>query len=69
MISNEKFMEPLQNTISKLKLRASYGLVGNDNVGSERFYYLSEISMNSSAVGASFGSPAWFTSGARRWST
>lgn len=55
MISNEKFMEPLQNTISKLKLRASYGLVGNDNVGSERFYYLSEISMNSSAVGASFG--------------
>lgn len=55
MISNEKFMEPLKNTVSKLKLRTSYGLVGNDNIGSERFYYLSEISLNASSMAAGFG--------------
>lgn len=55
MISNEKFFEPLLPKISKLKLRASYGLVGNDQIGdtSQRFLYLSNVSMNS--TGASFG--------------
>lgn len=55
MVSNEKFMEGLQNIFSKVKLRASYGIVGNDNIGSSRFLYLSQISMNSSDVAASFG--------------
>ncbi len=30
-ISEEKFFEPLKNTITMLKLRGSWGLVGNDN--------------------------------------
>lgn len=57
VISNEKFFKPLTPYIQKLKLRASYGLVGNDNIAasSDRFLYLSEINMNNSGSGASFG--------------
>lgn len=57
-ISNEKFFEPLHHTISKLKIRGNYGLVGNDAIGSksERFFYLSEVNMSNGGMGATFGS-------------
>lgn len=57
MMSNEKWFKPLTKVVSNLKLRYSYGLVGNDNIGSSsnRFYYLSEMSMNNSGLGATFG--------------
>lgn len=57
MMSNEKWFKPLTKVVSNFKLRYSYGLVGNDNIGSSsnRFYYLSEMSMNNSGLGASFG--------------
>lgn len=57
MMSNEKWFKPLTKVVSNLKLRYSYGLVGNDNIGSSsnRFYYLSEMRMNNSGLGASFG--------------
>jgi TonB-linked SusC/RagA family outer membrane protein len=43
-VSNEDFWtDELQKTVSKFKLRATYGLVGNDNIGSQRFFYLSEV--------------------------
>lgn len=56
-VSNEKFWEPLKPTISKLKLRATYGLTGNDDIGSasERFLYLSNVNMNDNDRGATFG--------------
>ncbi len=39
-ISHEKFMKPLERVISTLKLRASYGITGNDEIGnSTRFPY------------------------------
>lgn len=44
-ISNEKFFEPLKETINKLKFRVSYGLVGNDYLAS-RFPYMSIVDMN-----------------------
>jgi TonB-linked SusC/RagA family outer membrane protein len=46
-VSNEKFFEHLP-FISKLKLRGTYGLVGNDQIGKddERFFYLSDVNMN-----------------------
>ena len=55
VISNENFFKPLKRTISNLKLRYSYGLVGNDNIGSaaDRFYYLSNVNFN--GAGMSFG--------------
>ena len=45
-ISQEKFWKPLENVISHLKLRASYGLVGNDGIN-ERFAYLEDLVLNS----------------------
>lgn len=38
--SNEKWWEPVQNAISYLKIRASWGKVGNDQIGGSRFMYL-----------------------------
>ena len=55
MVSNESFMEDALSTLSKLKLKATYGLVGNDQIGyiSDRFFYLSQVDMN--AAGYVFG--------------
>lgn len=57
IVTNEDFMEPFKNTISKLKLKATYGLVGNDAIGAveDRFYYLSNLNMNDGGRGISFG--------------
>lgn len=49
VISNEKFFKPIKETINLLKLRASYGLVGNDVISSsysDRFPYLSTVNMD-----------------------
>jgi TonB-linked SusC/RagA family outer membrane protein len=48
MLSNEKFFSPLAGTITQFKLKATYGLVGNDAIGSDddRFYYLSQVDMD-----------------------
>nr|WP_121271197.1 TonB-dependent receptor [Pedobacter schmidteae] len=44
VISNEGFFKPLSQTFSLLKLRGSYGVVGNDNIGAgNRFPYLTQI--------------------------
>ncbi len=47
LISNESFFEPLKPAISTLKLRGTWGLVGNDAIDgrSGRFFYLSDISL------------------------
>ena len=57
LVSNEKWFKPLKKVVHNLKLRASYGLVGNDAIGEDedRFYYLSEMNMNSSSQAAYFG--------------
>lgn len=57
VVSNEKFFKPLLNVINTFKLRATYGLVGNDQIGKsdERFFYMSEVNMNNGNYGATFG--------------
>ncbi|MDR1370081.1 MAG: TonB-dependent receptor [Dysgonamonadaceae bacterium] len=55
VVSNEKFFEPFTNTVNSLKLRASYGLAGNDKISDDRFLYLSNINMNATANAFSFG--------------
>ena len=57
VMSNEPWFKSLKKTVDNLKFRVSYGLVGNDKIGNEnnRFYYLSEMNMNSSANQAFFG--------------
>lgn len=47
-ISEEKFYEPLKKFIPRMKIRASYGLVGNDQVSDQRFLYMSDIKLNGS---------------------
>lgn len=55
-VSNEKFFESLKGSITNLRIRGTYGLVGNDAIGSpsDRFFYLSQVS-RTSARGATFG--------------
>lgn len=57
LMSNEKFWKPLENTISKLKWKFTYGLVGNDAIGdsNDRFFYLSNVNMNDDGKGQDFG--------------
>jgi TonB-linked SusC/RagA family outer membrane protein len=58
IISNEAFWtESLRKTVNKLKLKATYGLVGNDAIGDEndRFFYLSRVNMSDGNMGAAFG--------------
>lgn len=54
VISNEDFFDEIHPVINLLKLRASYGLVGNDNVGGGRFLYQSTWSVTE--PGYRFGS-------------
>jgi TonB-linked SusC/RagA family outer membrane protein len=51
VISNESFWDPIKPIFEKFKLRYSYGLIGNDQIGSERFLYLSNVSFNGTSVG------------------
>lgn len=47
-ISQEKFWQPLEDVVSHFKLRASYGLVGNDQIGSDRFIYMPIVDLDGS---------------------
>jgi TonB-linked SusC/RagA family outer membrane protein len=57
IVSNENYFKPLAKVITSLKLRATYGLVGNDQIGrpEDRFFYLSEVNMNDGTFGSTFG--------------
>ena len=63
-ISNEPFFAPLKGTVSNLKLRATYGLIGNDAIGTvdDRFFYLSTVNMDDPAKSATFGQDLNFSS-------
>ncbi len=54
ILSSEKFWGDLYNVFDRVKLRASYGLVGNDAIGNQRFFYLSDVNLNGGNF-ASFG--------------
>jgi len=62
-VANEKFMEPLKSVVSKLKFRATYGLVGNDQIGAsgDRFFYLSNVNLNDVNLGSHFGTNYSYT--------
>lgn len=56
-ISNENFFKNLLPVVNKLRLRATYGAIGNEAIAdpSDRFLYLSEVNMNDAAKSATFG--------------
>lgn len=47
VISEEKFFEPVKNIVNFLKIKGSWGLMGNDNIGA--YQYLSLYSYNGDA--------------------
>ncbi|WP_238395247.1 TonB-dependent receptor [Mucilaginibacter sp. 14171R-50] len=51
--SNESFWNV--SFVDRLKIRASYGLVGNDAIGSQRFFYQSDVLLNDGGNYAQFG--------------
>lgn len=61
--SSEEWWKPIKNVVSYLKLRGSYGLVGNDNTNGARFLYLpgawqfyqGSMTTNPQKRGANFG--------------
>lgn len=57
LISNEKFWDNIRPVVSNLKLRYSYGKVGNDQIGraEDRFFYLSQMNMVDNDRRAWFG--------------
>ena len=62
-VSNEDFWNSIKPVVSKLRVRGTYGLVGNDAIGSssDRFLYLSEINMNDNRRGAVFGTDRMYS--------
>lgn len=54
VISNEKFFEKF-TAINSLKIRGSYGKVGNDRLGSRRFLFLDDIKRVGSVYSGSIG--------------
>lgn len=56
-ISNEKFWEPIKDVVTNFKIRSTYGLVGNDQIGdvNQRFFYLSDVKIGDENYGAAFG--------------
>ncbi|CAL1520168.1 TonB-dependent receptor [Chitinophaga sp. MM2321] len=54
IISNEKFMQHVA-VLDFLKLRASYGKVGNDRLGGKRFLYLDDIQRSGGGYSPSLG--------------
>ena len=58
LVSSEAFWnDDLKKTINKLKLKVTHGLSGNDAIGrpEDRFFYISEVNMNSDGKQSSFG--------------
>ena len=57
VLSNEKYWEGLKDVVSNFKLRATFGVLGNDQIGNvnDRFFYLSNVNLNDGGFGTSFG--------------
>ncbi len=53
IVSEEKFWDAISPAISRFKLRATYGLAGNDAIGSQRFFFSPNVGLNE-------GNPATF---------
>jgi TonB-linked SusC/RagA family outer membrane protein len=57
VVSNEKFFQGFSNIVQNLKLKGTYGLVGNDAIGDEndRFFYLSNVNLSDENRKYTFG--------------
>ena len=60
VVSNEKFMGNVKK-ISLLKLRGSYGIVGNDRIGGRRFLYIDDLQVSGGGASGSLGNGSTIT--------
>lgn len=60
LVSAEPFFKPLLNIFDRVKLRGSYGLVGNDAISDRRFFYASNVDLKGGAS-ATFGTNAGYS--------
>lgn len=65
MLSNESFMSGVNDIFTTLKLKATYGKVGNDAIGAayDRFFYLSQIDMTGDGYWFGIGRDSSYRSG------
>lgn len=56
-VSNEKFFDGISHIVTQFKLKATYGLVGNDAISdpNDRFFYLSNVNLNDGSKGYTYG--------------
>ncbi len=56
-VSNERFWERIKPVVNQLKLKATYGKVGNDAIAAdyERFMYLSSVNLNDGGKSYTWG--------------
>ena len=52
MISNEKWFQPLTKVVDMLKLKGSYGIVGNDDIGGQRRWVYESTILVGNGAGA-----------------
>ncbi|WP_407429254.1 SusC/RagA family TonB-linked outer membrane protein [Arcticibacter sp.] len=45
IVSQEKFWGDMANVFERFKVRGSYGMVGNDAIGAQRFFYVSDVNL------------------------
>ncbi|WP_140939322.1 TonB-dependent receptor [Sphingobacterium lumbrici] len=55
VISQESYFKNLVQTITNLKIRGSWGLVGNDQISGDRYLYLSDIALENGDLGYTTG--------------
>ena len=62
LLSEEHFMEPYKHTLSKFKIRASAGSVGNDDIGgNRRFAYITTIKTDASGYNFGYDGSTYFS--------
>ena len=63
-VSNEPFWEGIKKIVPKFKIKGTYGMVGNDEIGNVRFFYLSDVAIGSGGnytTGYDFGKTRYGT--------
>lgn len=67
LVSEENFWSSIKPVVDMFKIRASYGLVGNDQISNDRFSYMETISSVSGHEGYTFGETNDASGTGRRW--
>jgi len=63
-VSSESFWDGIKTYVPKFKIKGTYGMVGNDEIGNVRFFYLSDVAIGSGGnytTGYDFGKTRYGT--------